>query len=226
MLVHSDEGLVETSYSCVVVRSFDCGELGATAPADNTLVTVPDLEDGEGDLWVNTADQRGLFSVTTRLWSTPPAEPGPEWEEVVELSVTSATGLVATEMVDNDPQIILAPEPGEFRLRVSARGRRIPGISDDDDLDLDAELPPKEWYLLEAWPAAATDPVVIRLTSPYAEHVLNPPPALVIPEGEAGLAAAARIGCDVDGGPGARTLSGEAGSVQVERTIRGTRCRA
>ena len=48
-------------------------------------------------------------------------------------------------------------------------------------------------------------------------------PALVIPEGEAGLAAAARIGRDVDGDPGARVLSGELGSVVVERTIRGTR---
>ncbi|MBO0843866.1 MAG: hypothetical protein J2P22_00415 [Nocardioides sp.] len=49
-------------------------------------------------------------------------------------------------------------------------------------------------------------------------------PALVIPEGEAGLAAAARIGRDVEGDPGARVLSGELGSVvAVERTIRGTR---
>ena len=48
-------------------------------------------------------------------------------------------------------------------------------------------------------------------------------PALVIPEAEAGLAAAARIGRDVDGAPGARVLSGQLGSVAVERTIRGTR---
>ena len=48
-------------------------------------------------------------------------------------------------------------------------------------------------------------------------------PRLVIPEGEAGLAAAARIGRDVEGDPGARTLSGNVGSVTVERTIRGTR---
>ncbi|MGY2703315.1 hypothetical protein [Nocardioides sp. HB32] len=225
VILHSDEGVVETSYSCVVVRTFDWGELGATAPEDNTLVTVPELEEGEGDLWVNTADQWGPFSVTTRLWSARPADPGEEWEDVVELSVTSGTGLFATEMVDNEPQIILAPEPGEYRLRVSARGRRIHDISEDDDLDLDAELPPKEWYLLEAWPAPATDPVVVRLTSPFADRVLNPPPRLVIPEGEAGLAAAGRIGRDVDGAPGTRTLSGETGTVRVERTIRGTRRR-
>lgn len=212
-VLHSDEGVIETSYSCVVVRTYDWGKLSAVAPADNTLVTVPPRDDDtDGDLWVNTADQWGPFSVTTRLWSARPADPGPEWEDVVELSVTSATGLFATEMVDNDPQIVLAPEPGEYRLRVSARGRRIPDISDEDDLDLDAELPAKEWYLLEAWPAPATESVVVRLTSPYAEQVLDPPPRLVIPEGDAGLAAAARIGRDVNGAPGARTLSGKSGS--------------
>ena len=47
--------------------------------------------------------------------------------------------------------------------------------------------------------------------------------ALVIPEGEAGLAAAARIGRDVEGDPGARVLSGELGSVVVERALEGTR---
>jgi hypothetical protein len=92
VLLQSDHGIVETRYSCVVLRSWDSEQLTATAPVDNTLVTVPDLEEGEGELWVNTADQWGPFSVTTRLWSTRPVDPGPEWEDVVELSVTSSTG--------------------------------------------------------------------------------------------------------------------------------------
>ena len=35
-----------------------------------------------------------------------------------------------------------------------------------------------------AWSAPPTDPTVVRPTSPYAAQVLNPPPRLVIPEGE------------------------------------------
>ena len=216
-VLHSDEGVIETSYSCVVVRGNDLGDLISVAPADNTLVTVPppDDEDGSSDLWVQTADQWGPFSVTTRLWDMAPPDAGEEWEDVVEVSVTSTTGLSATELVDNDPQIVLTPEPGQYRVRISARGRRVRDLDQADDLDdlddLDADLPPKEWYLLEAWSAPPTDPTVVRLTSPYAAQVLNPPPRLVIPEGEAGLAAAARIGRDVDGTPGARTLSGKTG---------------
>ena len=230
-VLHSDEGVIETSYSCVVVRGNDLGDLISVAPADNTLVTVPppDDEDGSSDLWVQTADQWGPFSVTTRLWDMAPPDAGEEWEDFVEVSVTSTTGLSATELVDNVPQIVLTPEPGQYRVRISARGRRVRDLDQADDLDdlddLDADLPPKEWYLLEAWSAPPTDPTVVRLTSPYAAQVLNPPPRLVIPEGEAGLAAAARIGRDVDGTPGARTLSGKTGSVRVERTIRGTRRR-
>ncbi|MFJ9314787.1 SRPBCC domain-containing protein [Pimelobacter simplex] len=46
---------------------------------------------------------------------------------------------------------------------------------------------------------------------------------LVVPEAEAGLAASVRIGRDVDRSPGARTLSGPTGTVDVTRTIRAQR---
>lgn len=51
------------------------------------------------------------------------------------------------------------------------------------------------------------------------------PTPLQVPEADAGLAASVRIGRDVDGGPGARVLSGPVGSVEVVRRIRGTRRR-
>lgn len=50
-----------------------------------------------------------------------------------------------------------------------------------------------------------------------------PPVGLVVPEQDEGIAAAARIGRDVEGDPGARELSGELGSLTVERTLEGTR---
>ena len=216
----SDSGLIETGYSCLVVRSFDEEPLSADVPSDNTLVAAGEL----GDLLVTTADQWGPFEVTTRLWEAPPADPGPEWEDVVELDLTTPAALAVTELVENDPLIDLVADPGEYRIRVSARGRRIPDHGGDDELD-DLERPPVEWYLVEAWPAAPAGPRVVRLDSPFAEHQLNPPPPLVIPEGGAGLAASVRIGRDVDGLEGARSLSGEVGSARAERRIRGTRRR-
>jgi uncharacterized protein YndB with AHSA1/START domain len=60
----------------------------------------------------------------------------------------------------------------------------------------------------------------LRYPGPGADA---PPVGLFVPEQEEGIAAAARIGRDVEGDPGARKLSGELGSVTVERTLEGTR---
>jgi hypothetical protein len=49
------------------------------------------------------------------------------------------------------------------------------------------------------------------------------PRGLVVAGQDEGIAAAGRIGRDVEGDPGARTLSGELGSVVVEGTFQGTR---
>lgn len=217
---HEDAGLIETSYTCFVVRAWDDDVIEAVLSDNNTLVSVL-----EGDLLINAADQWGPYSVTTRRLGSAPGEPAPEWEDVVEVSISSASPLVVTELVENDPRLELTTEPGEYRLRVSARGRRVPDGDPEDDFEMLDDEPPKEWYLLEVWPAPATEPVIERLSSPFAQHTLNPPAPLVIPEGEAGLAAAGRIGRDVSRRPGARSLSGELGSVRAERTIRGTRRR-
>lgn len=77
VVVHSDSGVIATSYSCVVLRAWGA-PLAAAAPPDSTLVTVPEPAecDEDGELWVNTADQWGPFSVTTRLRSAPRADPG------------------------------------------------------------------------------------------------------------------------------------------------------
>ena len=222
-VLHEDSGTIETSFSCFALRAWDEEPLQGAVPADNTLITILNgNSDRVEELVVNTADQWGPFHVTTRLCDTNPGDPGAEWEDVVEMSLTSLSSLIVTELVDNDPQIELLPGAGQYRLRVSAHGRRIRDVNSDDERD---DTPPKEWYLLEAWTAPAADPVVVRLTSPFAQNELNPPPPLVIPEGEAGLAASVRIGRDVDRKPGARTLSGKLGSVQAQRTIRGTRRR-
>ena len=56
----------------------------------------------------------------------------------------------------------------------------------------------------------------------YADEMPEPE-LLSIAEAAEGLAASQRIGRDVDGNPEARPLSGQLGSVRVQRTVRGTR---
>lgn len=219
-IVREVNDLVSGGHTGIVVRG-DWETLFADPIDGNTLVSVD--AGSPWDLLIHTGDQYGPYDVTTRLLASASGEPGEEWEDVVEVSIRPNAELVVTEMVDNFPAIPLTDEPGDYRLRVHARGRQ--SVRDYYEDDEPVEDQPIEWYLLEVWPAAWAEPEVLRLTSSYAEATLNPPPALVIPEGEAGLAAARRIGNDVDGSDDARSLSGETGSAHAVRTIRGTRRR-
>lgn len=214
-LLGSDEGVF-------VVRSA-CGSLQVQPGTGNTLLEVPEGVASGGELWVLTGDQWGPFSVTTELTDTAPGEPDTGWEDVVELSVTTTGPMVVTELVENDPQVPLTMEPGSYRVRVSARGRTASADGNQID-DAGSSAEPVEWYLLQAWPAPPAEAAVILLDSAFARKQLaGDPPPLRVPEAEAGIAASVRIGRDVDGKPGARTLSGEVGTVEVARTIRGTR---
>ncbi|WP_436702242.1 hypothetical protein [Nocardioides sp. BYT-33-1] len=215
VVLGSDEG-------AFAIRSSDCEPIPVEGwdESDNTLVRAGGALAADGELLVTTGDQWGPFSVTTCLLDVPPGAPGVEWEDVVELSLEARASLVATELVDNDPSVPLIDEPGVYRLRLSARGRATGHDRQDDELGEE----PIEWYRLEAWRAAPSAPAILRLTSAFAhEQLADPPPPLLIPEGEAGLAASVRIGRDVEQAPGARSLSGATGYVEVERTIRGTR---
>ena len=66
-VVAESSDAIETNFSCVVVRVSGDGPIMVDAPAGSTLVTVPDFDEGAGDLWVNTADQWGPFAVTTAV---------------------------------------------------------------------------------------------------------------------------------------------------------------
>lgn len=223
VVLGSDEGTI-------AIRSWDEAPLPIVGDlSENTLVQDPQL--GYGELWVHSADQWGPFEVTTRVHDAAPGDPDETWEDVVEFSMTSSTAVVVTELVDNDPTADWIDGPGSWRVRVSARGRTVPhpgdaGAGDDDEESAE----PVEWYLFEAWPASpgeqSDEPVIVRLTSAWAAaERAGGAPALQIPEGEAGLAAARRIGRDVDQAEGARELKGAVGRVEVARTVRGTRRR-
>lgn len=218
--VKPERHLVLDSGSAALVLWAPGGD-GLTAEpwAGNTLVTI-NSDAAEIGIFIDTGHQYGPFSVTTRELQAEPLVES-EWEDVVEFSVTTDHSLEISEPEDRYPSVAVVSSPGAYRIRVSARGRRIT----NNDFDL-ADDKPIEWYLVEAWPAPVAPGSVIRLTSPVAAAGLaGPPQRRDIPGGEDGLAAARRVGRDVDQAPGARDLSGQTGSLTIEWTINGARRR-
>lgn len=220
-----DRIVLGSDCSAVLIRTSG-GRLTVEPWDANTLVSVtPDMA-ADGGVFVLTADQWGPFEIRTRsVEAAPPIEAA--WEDVVEFSLRTPTGLEVSEVVDQYPSATLVERPGDYRIRVSARGRAFVHHSEeDDDLDQDdADESPVELFLIEAWLAPVSPPVVVKLDSEYAKaRLAGPQNAPLIPEAAAGIAAAARIGRDVDMGLGARrALTGSTTTVTVERTWQGAR---
>jgi hypothetical protein len=219
------QAVLSTSEYVFAVRASDREPLEAEPWDGNTLVELSADVLAEGEFWIRTGDGFANALVTTRLHDAEPDEPASEWEDVVELSFTSRAPVGVTDLIENDPWVALTDEPGEYRLRVSARSRLVEmDLENDLDVDNPESAAPAEFYLLDVWRAPRAEPVVRRLTGAFARHQLEgPPPPL--PETEEGLAAAARIGRDLDQAPGSRQLSGETESIEVIRTVPGTRRR-
>lgn len=182
------------------------------------------------DVWVLTGDQWGPFEVTAHVLDGPPGEAAQDWEDVSEVSLLCADGLLVAELVDQEPCIVLSTEAGTNRIRVSARARSTESQTGDEDEDAgelaEQRFPgdPVEHYLIEVWPAPVAPPADLRETSTFAlAHRAGPRPEPVIEGAEAGLAGSANIGRDVDGSPGARPLTGATGVITVSRRIPGTR---
>lgn len=88
--------------------------------------------------------------VIETLRHTPPSSDTHLWDEIIEHSVVAPTGYLRVMPMDGDvPDLpVLTPDgPGEYRLRVHARGR---DIAPDD-----AVLEPVEDYLIQVWSAPA-----------------------------------------------------------------------
>jgi hypothetical protein len=213
------QGQIGSDCSCFVLRGAEDEVSGVAPPEANTLVSGDFAADGSGEVLIHAADQWGPFAVSTQLLEAEPDVPEADWEDVVELSLTTTGPTGVTDLEDNTPWLDLTTAPGSYRVRVLARGRR----ASDGPASRGASS--RETYLIQAWPAPPSEFAVLRLTSSFAEAELNPPPVPVVAGAEQALEAAARIGWDVDGRSGARVLSGERGEVTVERTIRGTRRR-
>ncbi|MEV7817522.1 hypothetical protein AB0P05_43865 [Streptomyces flaveolus] len=150
--------LVPVQYHQFQISDED-GPTGPDLPREhNSLIEVQD-----GIATIHTGD----IDVTVTCHTQAP-QPGDEvWEEIVEVSLHSVSGelMVRGLMDDLDEElpVLSFAGPGDYRLRIHARGR-------DTAIDL-APDEVTEWYLIQVWPALPQDVAVIRQTDTYGASV-------------------------------------------------------
>ncbi|MDN3028427.1 hypothetical protein [Streptomyces sp. S.PB5] len=117
-----------------------------------------------------TGIHTGDVDVTVTLHETEPAPDNGGWHEIVEVSAHSASGelMVRGMMDDLDEElpVLSFNGPGDYRLRVHARGR-------DTAVDL-APDEITERYLIQSWPAPAQEVTVLRRADAYGVSVRAP----------------------------------------------------
>ncbi|MFC8208880.1 MULTISPECIES: hypothetical protein [Streptomyces] len=141
-------------------------EDGPTGPdlqrEHNGLLQVTD-----GVTIVLTGIHTGDVDVTVTLHEAEPAPDSGSWQECVEISAHSASGdlMIRGLMDDLDEElpVLSFSGPGDYRLRVHARGR-------DTAVDL-APDEVTEWYLTQAWPAPAQPATVLNQTDAYGASI-------------------------------------------------------
>jgi hypothetical protein len=209
-----------SDYSCFVLADSEQTLSGLDVPR-NTLVQSPGTDDAI--VMISTGSQWGPFSVTVAPHETePPTDDS--WEDVVEFSVSAGGPIWVSDLIDREALAKVTLGAGDFRVRVSARGRtesRDRDLSFDDDMDF-GERAALEHYLIESWPAAASESTVVRETSQVALQTLNPTAEAALLEEGPSLVGTRTIGRDLDG---ERELSGQLGAVRVEGVVPGTRRR-
>ncbi|GLW34509.1 DUF6461 domain-containing protein [Actinoplanes regularis] len=133
--------------------------------AGNGLVTV-----AGGGAAIRTGAAEGPIRVHLSVLADPPADVEPGWDEIVEVGWHAPAGRASVLGPDgpSDPQLRHAtpPWPGDYRLRVHARGR-------DDAEDPDA--PDTEMFSLVVW-AAPPAPVIVHRRTDRLGHRLRGEP--------------------------------------------------
>ncbi|KAB1143435.1 hypothetical protein F7R91_24945 [Streptomyces luteolifulvus] len=152
-LVHTGSGPVRVDYHHYLVYDPEApvteDELDVS---HNGLIALSD-----GQVEIQTGIHSGNAQVTVAAHrTTPDADPGP-WQEIVEVSVHTPSGelLIGALMDDMEEELpsLAASGPGDYRLRVHARGR-------DTAVDLTTrEI--TEHYLIQGWPVAPTPPLTL-----------------------------------------------------------------
>jgi len=151
----------------VQYHQFDISdEDGPTGPdldrRHNGLVRAAD-----GVTVVMTGIHTGDVGVTVTLHRPEPPPGEEDWQEIVEISAHAPSGelMVRGMMDDLDEElpVLSFDGPGDYRLRIHARGR-------DTAVDL-APDEVTEWYLIQAWPSPSQEITVLRQTDNYGAAV-------------------------------------------------------
>jgi hypothetical protein len=160
--VEQGNGLVPVQY-----HQFEISDEDGPAATDlerehNGLVRVAD-----GAITVMTGIHTGDVDLTVTLHAAQPTPDSGAWQEIVEISAHSASGelMVRAIMDDLDEELpaLSFNGPGDYRLRIHARGR-------DTAVDL-APDEVTEWYLIQAWPAPTQEVTVLRQSDTYGATV-------------------------------------------------------
>ncbi|TVZ90495.1 hypothetical protein [Streptomyces sp. BK340] len=155
-------GLVPVQYHQFQINDED-GPAGPDLPRQhNGLIEIQD-----GIATVHTGIHTGDVDVTVTLHTNAPQAGDAEWDEIVEVSLHSVSGdLVVRGLMDDldeELPVLSFNGPGDYRLRIHARGR-------DTAIDL-APDNVTEWYLIQVWPAPPQPASVLRQTDSYGATV-------------------------------------------------------
>ncbi|WP_159106619.1 hypothetical protein [Streptomyces rishiriensis] len=160
--VRRANGLVPVQYHQFNISDEDGPTGPGLAPEHNGLVQVTD-----GVTTVLTGIHTGNVDVTVTLHQNEPAPDDADWQERVEISAHSASGdcMVRGLMDDLDEElpVLSFDGPGDYRLRIHARGR-------DTAVDL-APDEVTEWYLIQVWPAPAAPAAVLSRSDAHGASV-------------------------------------------------------
>lgn len=123
-----------------------------------------------GAIEVITGIHTGNVQVTVEPHAEQP-EAAPGWEEIVEISCHSPSGrLSVTPLMDGPADLpsLASRGPGDYRLRVHARGR-------DRAVDQSMVDEVVEAYLIQCWPAPHQDARLVKASDAYGAQVRAQP---------------------------------------------------
>lgn len=149
------------TYNLHADEVFDPPEDLEEVPANGLATAAPDY------LRVTTGVHTGDVLLTVETWSQEPPPQLEPWDDVVELPFHSTTGdaRIVDEWTDTPPAIdvnIAFAGPGQYRLRVHARGRDAGYEADVVSADAGDEL--VEEHLIQIWAAPAAPEMVLKTT--------------------------------------------------------------
>jgi hypothetical protein len=119
-----------------------------------------------GFVYIGTCCQSGMVPVRLEVHDGMPARPEPDWQHVVEVSLTTS-GAVEVRGLDDEPSVKMSVPPGPIRLRALWTGID-PEARDEDGGNLTERL------TFQLWPAALAERVVLRWWTGWVLPELSP----------------------------------------------------